>query len=339
MYTLHVGPSCNKLCSSHELFGFLQHTVAFTDGPSEMLQVQHCCGDIHCTVLSVLFHDRAGKRTALREHMQTKDHKELVKALEEGMRSGYNTQVCLTSCRRCVAGQMHLPAARRLDGNGDAQTALLQQCCKQHKRVQSSCTALYLSVRLLPLSRSRSHDLVATNQPPINVPMSYFLCDPSGRIVMPTSDAAVPTAEQLAAFQQFDEAAEAGEPQHDPAAAVADEPMTAAAASALMQLGSSGSPEQSHGGLVSPVTPCTLGGILSRAMNAHACAQRSELLPVSATALPKKGVGVNGAVLAAAVAKIAAAAGLSKDDLADVSRKLQQYLNVAGVSSCMAWDG
>eukprot|EP00878_Enallax_costatus_P005760 GHUV01006038.1.p1 GENE.GHUV01006038.1~~GHUV01006038.1.p1 ORF type:complete len:675 (+),score=270.70 GHUV01006038.1:374-2398(+) len=176
---------------------------------------------------------RAGKRTALREHMQTKDHKELVKALEEG------------------------------------------------------------------------------------------------RVTMPTTDAAVPTDEQLAAFQQPDEGTEAAEAQQDSAEPAADEPITAAAASALMQLGTSASPEQSRGGLVSPVTPSTLGGILSKAMNAHPGALREDMQPAAA-ALPRRGSGVNRVVLAAAVAKIAAAAGLSNDGLADVSRKLQQYLNVAG---------
>lgn len=147
---------------------------------------------------------------------------------------------------------------------------------------------------------------------------------------MPVSTASVPAEQQQELEGQ--EPAELPEGLGDPEAA-ADEPMTAAAA--LMQLGSSASPEHSRGALVTPVTPSTLGGILTRALTAQSAMARTDAEGAASARAPGgsgRSGGVNRVVLAAAVAKIASAAGLSGERLAEVSRKLQQYLQATGVS-------
>jgi hypothetical protein len=58
-----------------------------------------CCAVAAAAAAGVVLACRAGKRSALKEHMLTKDHKELVEALEAG-KSGYDT--CYVAICKCI---------------------------------------------------------------------------------------------------------------------------------------------------------------------------------------------------------------------------------------------
>lgn len=180
---------------------------------------------------------------------------------------------------------------------------------------------------------------------------------------MPSDKIRLPPADELrGGMRHQDPHAEVEEvdptsPEHAQQAA-AEEPSTAAAASALMQLGTSAErgPAVAPSSHTTPLTPSAPRGFLPAALTAHPGAApitgQATSLPVTATAAtigswglrlrqtvpchtPGPRLGVTPVVLATAVAKIAAAAGLSREATAEVTLRLHQYLQTAGVSPCL----